>query len=189
MKKILLIVGSLRKSSFNRQLAGEAAALLEGRASVKTLDFDSVPFMNQDREYPAPESVARVRTEVGSADAIWIFTPEYNYSYPGVLKNLLDWLSRPLKEGDPDRVSALTGKKAAISSAAGSSAGAGARAKLGELLVACRAGAARRAASRREARRPPLRRPGRSASRAAPRRLGGLPLARPPASPGARGLY
>lgn len=139
MKKILLIVGSLRKSSFNRQLAGEAAALLEGRANVKTLDFDSVPFMNQDREYPAPESVARVRTEVGSADAVWIFTPEYNYSYPGVLKNLLDWLSRPLKEGDPDRVSALTGKKAAISSAAGSSAGAGARAKLGELLVACRA--------------------------------------------------
>ena len=126
MKKILLIVGSLRKSSFNRQLAGEAAALLEGRANVKTLDFDSVPFMNQDREYPAPESVARVRTEVGSADAVWIFTPEYNYSYPGVLKNLLDWLSRPLK-------------KAAISSAAGSSAGAGARAKLGELLVACRA--------------------------------------------------
>ena len=112
MKKILLIVGSLRKSSFNRQLAGEAAALLEGRATVKTLDFDSVPFMNQDREYPAPESVARVRTEVGSADAIWIFTPEYNYSYPGVLKNLLDWLSRPVGAGQGQ---ALDGKPLAVS--------------------------------------------------------------------------
>lgn len=138
MKKILLIVGSLREKSFNRQLASEAAALLEGRATVKVLDFRSVPFMNQDCEYPAPEAVARARTEVQAADGVWFFTPEYNYSYPGVLKNLLDWLSRPLKRDDPDRVSAIAGKKAAISSCAGSSGGAGARGRLTDLMAAMR---------------------------------------------------
>lgn len=134
MKKILMIVGSLRGRSFNGQLARAAAPLLGDDVRVKVLDYASVPFMNQDREFPAPESVARVRTLVQAADGIWIFTPEYNYSYPGVLKNLLDWLSRPLRADD--RQTAIAGKKVTISSVAGSSKGTGARRKLEELCAA-----------------------------------------------------
>ena len=137
MSKILMVVGSLREKSFNGQLADEVAALIGDRARVKRLDFSALPYMNQDRELPVPEVVARVRTEVSSADGLWIFTPEYNYSYPGVLKNLLDWLSRPVRPGDP--TTAIMGKKVAISSVAGSSAGFGARAKLTELLTVMKA--------------------------------------------------
>lgn len=50
--------------------------------------------MNEDIEFPAPEAVKRVREAVKAADGLWFFTPEYNHSYPGVLKNLIDWLSR-----------------------------------------------------------------------------------------------
>ena len=76
-----------------------------------------------------------MRDYVTRADAIWIFTPEYNYSYPGTLKNLLDWLSRPLDATFQDRTTVLTGKKVAITSAAGKSAGAGVRSKLTEIFA------------------------------------------------------
>lgn len=68
--------------------------------------------MNQDIEYPAPEAVKRVRDAVKSADGIWFFTPEYNHFFPGVLKNLNDWLSRPISDKEPQ---VLAGKPAAIS--------------------------------------------------------------------------
>ena len=90
MKKVLMIVGSMRKKSFNRQLAAIAAELLRGKAEVSFLEYADIPYMNQDIEFPVPEEIARVREEVSRADGIWIITPEYNYSYPGVLKNLLD---------------------------------------------------------------------------------------------------
>lgn len=135
MKRIVIVVGSLRERSFNRQLADAAAELLAGRAEIEVLDFRDLPFMNQDIEFPTPAAVERVRAVVAAADGIWIFTPEYNYSYPGVLKNLLDWLSRPVVPGD--RATAVTNKKKlAISSAAGASGGAGARAKLSDLAAA-----------------------------------------------------
>ena len=135
MKRIVIVVGSLRERSFNRQLADVAAELLAGRAEIEVLDFRDLPFMNQDIEFPTPAAVERVRAVVAAADGIWIFTPEYNYSYPGVLKNLLDWLSRPVVPGD--RATAVTNKKKlAISSAAGASGGAGARAKLSDLAAA-----------------------------------------------------
>ncbi|MDD7536882.1 MAG: NADPH-dependent FMN reductase, partial [Bullifex sp.] len=95
MKKILFIVGSARKGSFNRQLAGQAEKLLEGRAEVAYLDYSSIPLMDQDIEYPAPSEIERVRKACIEADALWFFTPEYNHSYPGAVKNLIDWLSRP----------------------------------------------------------------------------------------------
>ena len=100
MKKVLLIVGSLRKESFNLQLAKLAEEMLKDKARVSILQYADLPFMNQDIEFPTPESVARVRQEVLAADGIWIFSPEYNYQIPGVLKNLLDWLSRPLAPND-----------------------------------------------------------------------------------------
>lgn len=113
---VLMIVGSLRKQSFNRQLAQFAAHALAGRANVSVLDWRDVPVFNQDEEFPTPKSVAEARVAVNEADAIWIFTPEYNHSVPGSLKNLFDWLSRPLEEGTP---SVLTGKVMTMSGVGG----------------------------------------------------------------------
>ena len=134
MKKILFIVGSLRKDSFNRQLAQEAEKNLAGIAEVTYLDYTDMPFLNQDIEYPAPAAVAKLRETVANADGLWIFTPEYNFSYPAPLKNTLDWLSRPVVAGDYEHGTVLTGKPVAISGAAGKSAAGGARKKLTELL-------------------------------------------------------
>ena len=110
--KILAIVGSLRSQSFNRQLALIAKELIGDRAEFTLLDYHDVPFMNEDIEYPTPEAVRRVREEVKSADAIWFFTPEYNHYFSGVLKNLIDWLSRKISKKEPQ---VLNGKPAAIS--------------------------------------------------------------------------
>ncbi len=134
MKKILFIVGSARKGSFNRQLAGQAEKLLEGRAEVSYLDYSSIPLMDQDIEYPAPPEVERVRKACIEADALWFFTPEYNHSYPGAVKNLIDWLSRPLYKGAPRSENALAGKVFTVSTAAGGSGGSFVREKLIELL-------------------------------------------------------
>ena len=87
MKKVLMIVGSLRKESFNLQLAKLAEEMLKDKVQVSILYYADLSFMNQDIEFPTPESVARVRQEVLAADGIWIFSPEYNYQIPGVLKN------------------------------------------------------------------------------------------------------
>ena len=134
MKKVLMIVGSLRKDSFNRQLAKRVEAMLAGKAEVRFLQFADLPFMDQDIEFPAPESVARVRQAVQEADGLWIFSPEYNYQIPGVLKNLLDWLSRPLVPNDWERGSAVKGKPVTISGVAGKSGAAGVRKHLSALL-------------------------------------------------------
>lgn len=77
-KKVLLVVGSLRKNSFNRQLAQEIEKLINDRAEVSYLSYSDLPYMNQDIEFPAPKEVERVRREVESADGVWFITPEYN---------------------------------------------------------------------------------------------------------------
>lgn len=110
--KILAVVGSLRKDSYNRQLALAAKELIGNRADYELLDYHDVPLMNQDIEYPAPEAVKRVRDTVRSADGVWFFTPEYNHYFSGVLKNLIDWLSRSISDKEPQ---VLAGKPAAIS--------------------------------------------------------------------------
>ncbi len=112
MKKILAIVGSLRQGSFNRQLALAAQKAVGSQAEFTILDYTNVPFFNQDLEHPAPEAVMQVRTAVKAADGLWIFSPEYNHYFPGVLKNLLDWLSRPINASEPQ---VLAGKKIALS--------------------------------------------------------------------------
>ncbi len=112
--KIIAIVGSLRKESYNRQLALAAKAVIGERADFELLDYSDVPLFNEDIEYPAPEAVGRVREKIKAADGVWFFTPEYNHFFTGVLKNLLDWLSRPVSAGEP-RV--VIGKPAAISGA------------------------------------------------------------------------
>ena len=134
MKKVLMIVGSLRKESFNLQLAKLAEEMLKDKTQDSILHYADLPFMNQDIEFPTPESVARVRQEVLAADGIWIFSPEYNYQIPGVLKNLLDWLSRPFVPNDWERGSVMKGKPVTISGVAGRSGAAGVRKHLSALL-------------------------------------------------------
>ena len=135
MKKILFVIGSLRAKSFNRQLANEAKAMIGDRADVLELNYSDLPLLNQDIEQPVPAAVARVRQAVGEADALWIFTPEYNGSYPGHVKNLLDWLSRPVKPMDYATPTCINGKRVAVSGAGGKAATANCRAKLTELLT------------------------------------------------------
>ena len=134
MKNILFIVGSLRKQSFNRQLAAMAEKMLVNKFNIQYLEFEDVPFMNQDLEANTPAPVARVRKEILAADGIWIFTPEYNFSYPGLLKNLLDWLSRSMDISDFTNPSAAVGKKVTVSGAGGNNQTRSCRAKLNELL-------------------------------------------------------
>ena len=110
--KILAIVGSLRKDSFNKQLALAAQAAIGDRCEFEILEYADVPFFNEDYEYPAPESVVRVREKVKAADGLWFFTPEYNHYFSGVMKNLLDWLSRPISETERP---VIVGKAAALS--------------------------------------------------------------------------
>ncbi|HEQ0617585.1 TPA: NAD(P)H-dependent oxidoreductase [Streptococcus pyogenes] len=118
MKHILLIVGSLREGSFNHQLAAQAQKALEHQAVVSYLNWKDVPVLNQDIEANAPLPVVDARQAVQSADAIWIFTPVYNFSIPGSVKNLLDWLSRALDLSDPTGPSAIGGKVVTVSSVA-----------------------------------------------------------------------
>lgn len=110
--KILAIVGSLRRESYNRQLALVAKEIMGDRADFELLEYYDIPLMNQDIEYPTPEAVKRVRDAVKSADGIWFFTPEYNHFFSGALKNLIDWLSRIISDNEPQ---ILAGKPAAIS--------------------------------------------------------------------------
>lgn len=110
--KIVAIVGSFSKDSFNRQLALKTQALIGERAEFMLLDFADVPLFDQDIETPAPEAVRRVREAVKAADGVWFFTPEYNHSFTGVLKNLIDWLSRPVSDTQRQ---VLSKKPAAVS--------------------------------------------------------------------------
>lgn len=135
MKKILFVIGSLRVKSFNRQLANMAKETIGNRAEVVELDYSDLPLLNQDIEQPEPVAVARIRKTVSEADALWIFTPEYNFSYPSHLKNLLDWLSRPVIPMDYVTPTCINGKRVAISGAGGKAATANCRAKLAELLA------------------------------------------------------
>ena len=135
MKTVLFVVGSFRARSFNRQLAREAEALLASRCQVRWLDFADVPFMSQDIENPVPPAVAAARAAVREADGIWFFSPEYNYSYPGLLKNLLDWLSRPADPTDRTSPAVLAGKKCTVSGIGGANATADCRTRLADLLA------------------------------------------------------
>ena len=135
MKKILFVIGSLRAKSFNRQVANVAKEIIGNRAEVQELDYSDLPLLNQDIEQPEPAAVARIRKAVAEADGLWIFTPEYNMSYPGHLKNLLDWLSRPVKAMDYGTPTCINSKRVALSGAGGKAATADCRAKLTELLA------------------------------------------------------
>lgn len=108
MIKILGIAGSLRRGSYNRATLREAQNLVPEDTRIDIFDIDEIPPFNQDKEDPLPKVVAELKEKIRSSDAVLFVTPEYNYSVPGVLKNAIDWASRPY--GD----SALDGKPAGI---------------------------------------------------------------------------
>lgn len=95
--KILGVSGSLRKRSLNTALLLAGAQLLPPEVDFNLADIHDLPMYDEDlRERGAsPQSVNRFREQIRDADAVWIATPEYNFSYPGVLKNAIDWASRP----------------------------------------------------------------------------------------------
>lgn len=118
-KNVVFICGSLRKHSLNKQVGDFVAGLLEGKAVTEWLDYADLPYMNQDEEFPVPTAVQRIRDRIAAADAVWVFSPEYDHGIPGVLKNCLDWLSRPIA---PDTQDTVTKGKLTLFSCAGGGA-------------------------------------------------------------------
>jgi chromate reductase len=125
MKKEMLVLGfagSLRKDSYNKSLLRAAGDLAPKNMKLETFDLEGIPPFNQDLEMKMPVKVKEFKAKIRAADAILIVTPEYNYSVPGVLKNAIDWASRPY--GD----NAFEDKPVAVMSASGGMLG-GARAQ------------------------------------------------------------
>jgi chromate reductase len=92
---ILGIAGSLRQGSYNRMALHAAQQLAPKDAKVETFDLHGIPPFNQDEKKTPPPIIVDFKKRIGAANAILIVTPEYNYSVPGVLKNAIDWASRP----------------------------------------------------------------------------------------------
>ncbi|MET9816292.1 MULTISPECIES: NAD(P)H-dependent oxidoreductase [unclassified Streptomyces] len=109
--RILALVGSLRAGSHNRQLAEAAVKLAPEGAEVELFEgLAEIPFYNEDIdvEGSVPAAAERLREAANAADGLILFTPEYNGTIPAVLKNAIDWLSRPYGAG------ALSGKPVAV---------------------------------------------------------------------------
>ncbi len=122
--KLLGISGSIRKESYNTRILHAAAKCLPEGVTMSFSDCADLPLYNNDLDQDIkPESVERLLRSIKDSDGLLIATPEYNYSIPGVLKNAIDWASRPGYK------SVLAGKPAAIVSASKSVVG-GARVQL-----------------------------------------------------------
>ncbi len=93
--KIAGFAGSLRKDSFNKAILNTAKELIPAGTEFNALEIDKIPLYNQDAEASIPEAVKEFKRGIKEADAVLICTPEYNRSVPGVLKNAIDWASRP----------------------------------------------------------------------------------------------
>lgn len=130
--KLLGISGSLRSSSYSTLLLETVAGALNGGAELNVFRLDDVPLYNQDLDTATPPAgVAALRAAIGAADGVVIATPEFNYGVPGVLKNALDWASRPYGE------STLIGKPVlTLSSSPAFTGGVRAQAQLNETLIA-----------------------------------------------------
>ena len=106
--KIAVVIGSLRKDSFNRKLALAIANLAPADFTFEHVRIDDLPLYNQDDDGNQAPAVKRLKTEIAAADGLLFITPEYNRSIPGVLKNALDNASRPYGQ------SAWAGKPAGV---------------------------------------------------------------------------
>jgi len=99
---IVGIAGSLRKASYNRALLRAAEELLPEGVTLQIAEIGELPLFDQDSEQNLPAAVVKIKEMVEQAGAVLIATPEYNYSVPGVLKNAIDWLSRPYGKNSLD---------------------------------------------------------------------------------------
>lgn len=98
-KKILGLVGGISKGSLNKKLFNAVQKLKPDGVELEDFDISKLPFFSQDIEKEAPAIVQDFKKKIQEADAILIVTPEYNHSIPGVLKNAIDWASRPPGQG------------------------------------------------------------------------------------------
>ena len=109
---VLALLGSLRKGSYNRMTLNAAIELAPPGVTFEIADLSEIPPYNQDVEDAGvPATVQKLKDQIAKADAVLFATPEYNYSMPGVLKNAIDWASRPPKDNP------FNGKPCAIISA------------------------------------------------------------------------
>ena len=92
---VAVIVGSNRRHSINRKLARALVRLADGKLAARFVEIDDLPMYNQDLERPLPASVARCKAAIEEATLLLIVTPEHNRSLPAVLKNAIDWGTRP----------------------------------------------------------------------------------------------
>lgn len=93
--RIAVVIGSIRKDSFNRKLANAVVKLAPSEFSFRQMQINDLPLYNQDDDSNQADSVKRLKNEIKDSDGLLFVTPEYNRSIPGVLKNAIDHASRP----------------------------------------------------------------------------------------------
>lgn len=114
--RVLGIAGSLRRDSYNRAALRAAAGLAPAGMSIDIFDaLGAIPLYNEDvRQQGLPPPVEDLRQRIGAADGVLFVTPEYNYSIPGVLKNAIDWASRPPEQPFEGKPVAVMGASAGV---------------------------------------------------------------------------
>ena len=130
--RLLALSGSLRRQSYNTAILAALAEVVANEANMELFPLNEVPLYDEDADTETPPAViVRLRAAVASADGIVIASPEYNFGISGVLKNALDWISRPYGK------SGLTGKPVlTITSSLATTGGVRAQAQLNETLIA-----------------------------------------------------
>src|SRR5215469_16206715 len=129
-RKVAVLVGSLRKESFNRKMANALIAMAPAPLKLEIVEIRQLPLYNQDDDATPPAPSVAFKARVQRADAVLFVTPEYNRSVPGVLKNAIDIASRPYGK------SSFDGKPAAVISVSpGGAGGFGANHHLRQSLV------------------------------------------------------
>ncbi len=129
---LIALSGSIRAQSFSTAILNTLADVLADRIDIRVLSLENVPLYNQDIDNDqAPAGVVELRSAIAAADGVIIASPEYNHGVSGVLKNALDWASRPMGKAS------LAGKTAfTLSSSPGAVGGARSHAQLNETLAA-----------------------------------------------------
>ncbi len=113
--RLLGISGSLRKGSFNTMALKAAAGLVPAGTSLEIFDISGFPLYNEDvKAQGFPEPVQKLREKIAQADGLVLATPEYNYSISGVLKNAIDWASRPPEQPFNDKAVAIMGASGGV---------------------------------------------------------------------------